>query len=395
MKVRWFISWMLLVFIVNCQFTFGQILSIEAAKNAVNRFEGKAVGFLKGRLIEINGKKFYHLQTTTGDEYRVDAQTGEVLGVIYGSIPLPNVPQDNPPLDTLPLSKLRSIAWAVAEQRYSQFRTKNMHLYEPFWNGYFFWFQFQERLPNGALTGNFCLIGLLPDGQLYSYMAKKVEIPPEANQIPKISPERAIELARRAAKLTEVIEVRSQKLIYQNRRLEWVISIFGPSPRGYYSGSMVRLDANSGRTIEAAPYKLLGHEMPPRGHIMMASRRGIGILLKREFGPIRYNDLTMVRAEIVEALGGKVITKGRDIVISGDRELKVKKHLCNRQGLYLPLEELKNAFHDTIEEVNLDRKRNAVVIFIDYHKFKAIQYKIQSMRMGARTKEIEREFGLN
>lgn len=293
----------------------------------------------KVTLIEVGDRRLYHLYTPTGDIYSVDAQTGEVVDVIYDSIRLPDVPQEKPPSDSLPLPQLRSISQTIAEQKYPQFKTKRMILHKPYWDGYTFSFQFQEQLPNRALTGNLCLIQLLPDGRLYSYMAKKVTVDVEAGQLPKISPQRAVELARRAAKLTEVIEVRSQELIYRNRRLEWWIRIFGPLPKGYYGGYVVCLDAHSGEIIEASPYKLGGHEMPPRGYTMVASRwseGGYGELLKRGFGPIQRNNLVMVREKIAEVLGGKVAMKGGRVVLKGDKTVIVKKpYKVTRSYIYL------------------------------------------------------------
>ncbi|GBC99942.1 hypothetical protein HRbin17_02475 [bacterium HR17] len=399
MKARWLVGLMVIAIVVNGQFAYGQRLSVEAAKNAVEQLEGKTVNFSRTNLVEVNGKKFYHLLTLAGDEYRVDAQTGEVVGVVYWSIPLPDTPQERPPSDALPLSKLRSVAQTIAEQRYPQFKTKKMLLHRPYWDGYTFWFQFQEQLANGALTGNLCLIRLLPDGRLYSYQSQKIAIEQEAYQTPKISPQQAVEIARKAAKLLEVTEIKSQRLVYRGGRLTWVLRVFGPSLKGYYSGCVVILDARSGSIVEVAPFRLIGYPMPPRGYTMVASRpKGLlawrGVLLKREFGPIKHNNLLMIRAEIVKALGGEVLRKGKQFILKGDKTIMPKGYQRNPEILYLPIKDLKTAFPHTIEEIQIDQRRNAMLIIVNPHEMEAIQRRVLLMKLKAETENLKREFDL-
>jgi hypothetical protein len=211
----------------------GTKISVEQAKAIVRQFEGKPnLSLPEPKIYQVNDKVLYHFHLPNGDEYRIDAFTGEIQSVFYGSRQARKTTKDIL-ANALPLSKLEAIAWNQARRLYRDFVNRKMVLVNKYFDGEAYTFQFRERLPNGALTQNGCTVSVRADtGQLLFYAQTFVDVPPEAAEAPAISKEQALEEVRRSLGLAEITRVERALLEFHRGRLVWFFMVEGPLPDG-------------------------------------------------------------------------------------------------------------------------------------------------------------------
>jgi uncharacterized membrane protein YkoI len=300
----------------------GTKISVEQAKAIVRQFEGKPnLSLPEPKIYQVNDKVLYHFHLPNGDEYRIDAFTGEIQSVFYGSRQARKTTKDIL-ANALPLSKLEAIAWNQARRLYRDFVNRKMVLVNKYFDGEAYTFQFRERLPNGALTQNGCTVSVRADtGQLLFYAQTFVDIPPEAAEAPAISKEQALEEVRRSLGLAEITRVERALLEFHRGRLVWFFMVEGPLPDGTTYLWSALVDAKTGRILEKDKALAPPFRQPLRGHTMVG-----GFLLKQEYGPLVRGKRLFVPSEIFEALGITVKKQeGQWTLFAQRRKLVVKE----------------------------------------------------------------------
>jgi|GEM_PF-1766745 len=339
----------------------GKKISVEEAKVIVRQFEGKpTLSLPEPKIYQVNDKVLYHFRLPNGDEYRIDAFTGEIRSVFYGSRQAHKTSKEIL-ANMLPLSKLEATAWAQARRLYKGFNNKKMVLINKYFDGESYTFEFRERLANGALTQNGCTVSIRADtGQLLFYSQTFVDVPPEAAKAPVVSKEQALEEVRRSLGLIEITRVERALLEFHRGRLVWFFMVEGPFPDGttYLWGACV--DAKTGRVLEKEKALASPFRQPLRGHTMVG-----GVLLKREYGPLARDKRLFVPSEIFDALGVTVKRQGSQVILSSQRQKLVvatADYVENKGRLFLSPMLLLKLLPDFVVEVHEDLVRNSVNI---------------------------------
>jgi hypothetical protein len=392
-----------------------EFISPEKAQAAVRAFTGNPqIEMKEPRMDEgkQGGRPCYNIATPKGDRYTVDARTGLVVRAYYGSIPMPDSPQNQAPAGTS-LPRLTEIAHQLALRHYPPFTKKQMVLHDPYWDGYTYSFDYQEKLPNGAVTANRCTINLLPDGRVYSYGQNVVEVPPETSEAPRLSSQQAVEIARVASELLEVTEVKRTVLFYKEGRLQWSVDIFGPGVNGFYGGKNVHVDARTGKVTEIEAFELIGWPVGVSSHVTLDS-----ILLKKQAGPLLEKGNLWVSEDVFKVLGGHVREAQGKTVVEGDGETSLDcETIQSPDGQrFLPVDLLKSAFPGFVLVVEKDEGRRAINIVcadkqglswfldrgqkvempksLDPGRHEQVVERINALSLAASPEELQSEFGL-
>jgi len=339
----------------------GKKISVEQAKAIVRQFEGNPnLSLPEPKIYQVGDKALYHFRLPNGDEYRVNAFTGEVQSVFYGSRQARKTTKDIL-ANALPLSKLEAIAWNQARRLYRDFGNRKMVLVNRYFDGEAYTFQFRERLPNGALTQNGCTVSVRADtGQLLFYAQTFVDLPPEAAEAPKISKEQALEEVRRSLGLAEITRMERALLKVYRGRLVWFFMVEGPFPDGTTYLWFIYMDAKTGEIVEKDKALAPPFRQPLQGHAMVG-----GILLRREYGPIGRDKRLFIPSEIFEALGVTVKRQGNQVVLFSQRQKLVvatADYVENKGRLFLSPALLLKLLPDFIVEVHEDLVRKSVNI---------------------------------
>jgi hypothetical protein len=260
-----------------------KLLSVEEAEKVIRDFEQDPRLALKvPKIHQIEGRTLYEFRTPSGDQYWIEADTGRIRTVYYGSLPVFHRPTQLSPVDSLPMAELQARALEMARKFYPDFAAKNMVPSEPRWDGQVYEFIYSERLPNGAGTLNWCGVLLASeDGRLASYSQNVVEIPTEASRPLRLSQQEAIDRASAATPLAEIQSVDKVWLRYRRGELIWEVPLWGLQANGVRAGFLVTLNADTGKIHEVAAALSSGWGEPLRGRVMLD-----GVLLKPEVGPI-------------------------------------------------------------------------------------------------------------
>ncbi len=339
----------------------GKKISVEQAKAIVRQFEGNPnLSLPEPKIYQVGDKTLYHFRLPNGDEYRVNAFTGEIQSVFYGSRQARKTTKDIL-ANALPLSKLEAIAWNQARRLYRGFVNRKMVLVNRYFDGEAYTFQFRERLPNGALTQNGCTVSVRADtGQLLFYVQTFIDVPPEAAEAPAISKEQALEEVRRSLGLAEITRVERVSLEFHRGRLVWFFMVEGPLPDGTTYLWFIYVDAKTGEVLEKDRALAPPFRQPLRGHTMVG-----GFLLKQEYGPLARGKRLFVPSEIFEALGVTVRRQGNQVVLSSQRQKLVvatADYVENKGRLFLSPALLLKLLPDFIVEVHEDLVRKSVNI---------------------------------
>jgi uncharacterized membrane protein YkoI len=339
----------------------GKKISVEQAKAIVRQFEGNPnLSLPEPKIYQVGDKALYHFRLPNGDEYRVNAFTGEVQSVFYGSRQARETTKDIL-ANAQPLSKLEAIAWNQARRLYRDFGNRKMVLVNRYFDGEAYTFQFRERLPNGALTQNGCTVSVRADtGQLLFYAQTFVDVPPGAAEAPAISKEQALEGVRRSLGLAEITRVERVSLKFHQGRLVWFFMVEGPLPDGTTYLWLIYVDAKTGEVLEKDKALAPPFRQPLRGHTMVG-----GFLLKQEYGPLVRGKRLFVPSEIFEALGVAVKSQGNQAVLSSQRRKLVvatADYVENKGRLFLSPALLLKLLPDFIVEVHEDLGRKSVNI---------------------------------
>lgn len=339
----------------------GTKISVEQAKAIVRQFEGNPnLPLPEPKVYQVGDKALYHFRLPNGNEYRVNAFTGEVQSVFYGSRQARKTTKEIL-ANMLPLSKLEATAWAQAKHLYRRLNKKKIVLINKYFDGEGYTFEFRERLANGALTQNGCTVSVRADtGQLLFYSQTFVDVPPEAAEAPAISEEQALEEVRQSLGLAEITRVERALLEFHRGRLVWFIMVEGSFPDGTTYLWFTRVDAKTGRVLEKDKALTPPFWQPLRGHTMVG-----GILLRREYGPVAREKRLFVPSEIFEALGVTVKRQGSQAVLSSQRQKLVvapADYVENKGRLFLSPALLLKLLPDFIVEVHEDLVRKSVNI---------------------------------
>jgi len=339
----------------------GKKISVEQAKAIVRQFEGNPnLPLPEPKVYQVGDKALYHFRLPNGNEYRVNAFTGEVQSVFYGSRQARKTTKDIL-TNALPLSKLEAIAWNQARRLYRDFGNRKMVLVNRYFDGEAYTFQFRERLLNGALTQNGCTVSVRADtGQLLFYSQTFVDVPPEAAEAPAISKEQALEEVRRSLGLAEITRVERVSLEFHRGGLVWFFMVEDPLPDGTTYLWSALVDAKTGRVLEKNKAPAPPFRQPLRGHTMVG-----GFLVKQEYGPLVRGKKLFVPSEIFEALGVTVKRQGSQVVLSSQRQKLVvapADYVENKGRLFLSPALLLKLLSDFIVEVHEDLVRKSVNI---------------------------------
>lgn len=239
-----------------------QIISSEQAKESVRTFENNANLQFKGEPElgeDTSGpawshRSWYDLESTQGDNYMVDARTGEVLGVSYEGRSN-NVPLDHPPG---PLAKedCLQIAHDFARAKYRDFDAMGLTLTKSEWDGNDGWvFEFTQKLAFGIQTLNSCTVAVRPqDGQIVTYEAVRVGTP--APRQPQITAEQALERAKQATGIEQVDWSEEATLVADPLgNVYWGLALGGGDANGQYRGYAVVINAETGAVVRLAPQR--------------------------------------------------------------------------------------------------------------------------------------------
>lgn len=299
----------------------GKMISVEQAKAVVRQFEGKPdLSLPEPKTYRVGDRVLYHFRLPNGDEYRVNAFTGEIQSIFYGSHQSRKATRDII-ANMLPLPNLEAIAWQQARRLYKGFDAKKMVLVNKYFDGESYVFEFYQQLPNGAFTDNRCTISIRADtGKLLFYSQHYTDVPPFASRTPKIDRDHALEAARRAIGLVEITRIEKSWLIFSRDTLKWDLMLEGPLPDGTTYLWSARVDADTGAVLEIGKAPASPFRQPLRGHTMVG-----GILLKREFGPIAMRRRLFVPSEVFQALGVKIKRQNAQVILSGEKTVIAKK----------------------------------------------------------------------
>ncbi len=293
------------------------------AKAIIRQFEGKPnLSLPDPTIYQVDDRLIYHFRLNNGDEYRVNALTGEIQSVFYGSVQSRKITKEIK-ANILPLSKLEAIAWQQAKHLYKGFKVMKMVLFDKYFDGEAYVFEFRQQLPNGAFTDNGCTVCIRADnGKLLFYSQTFTDIPQEASQIPTVSKEQALEEVRRAIGLVEITRVGKFLLEFWRGKLIWRLAeVEGPFPDGTTYWWSASVDAKTGRVLEISKMPAGYYRQPLRGHTMVG-----GILLKREYGPIVRGKNLFIPSEVFLTFGIEIERLGNQVVLSAQRRLIVEKN---------------------------------------------------------------------
>lgn len=338
----------------------GRMISVEQAEAIVRQFEGKPnLSLPKPTTYQAGDRVLHHFRLPNGDEYRVNAFTGEIQSVFYGSRQARKATRDIL-ANMLPPSKLEAIAWQQARRLYKGFDAKKMVLINKYFDGEAYVFEFRQQLPNGAFTDNWCGVRVRADtGDLLFYSQTFVGVPQGASRIPKIGRERALEEVRRSIGLVEITCTEESRLEFRRGRLTWSFMVEGPLPDGTTYLWSALVDADTVAVLETNKAPASPFRQPLRGHTMVG-----GILLKRNFGPLAVRGRLFIPSEVFLALGVKIKKQNAQIVLLGEKAAVAKKedHAYKNGRLFLSPTLLLKVMPDFVITVHEDLSRKSVNI---------------------------------
>ena len=246
------------VLALTCSLCWAQRITEEQAAEAVRAFEGDPN--LQFRRIEVyendEGPEWSHYEVYTleaGDwdneiaDYSVDTTTGEVEGVTYylhKQHPLKEVGEP------LPQEQCRQVAEDYARAKYRDFDSMGYRLQEQSLGERVRKFVWRQVLDYEAVSMNYVEVEVrAADGRIQGYDCERY--PVVRPQQPSVSSQQAVQIAMRAAGITDMMETPDTALRVDPLGVTyWTVVIQGLNAEGFDVCYYVRVECRTGEVLE-------------------------------------------------------------------------------------------------------------------------------------------------